>query len=65
MKHIYKKARKIKYNNHLFQIVIRDDLKIGFFKIIIYENKEEFVYPTVQEFLHLNSIINVKNGIKF
>lgn len=65
MKHIYKKARKIKYNNNLFQIVIRDDSKIGFFKIIKDGENELLTYPTAKEFLHLSSVINVSNSIKF
>lgn len=65
MKHIYKKARKIKYNNNLFQIVIRDDKKIGFFKIVNIADEEKLVLPSAKEFLHLSSVLNVSNGIKF
>ncbi len=65
MKHIYKKARIIKYNNNLFQIVIRDDYKIGFFKIIKKGEYEEYTFPTAKEFLHLSSVLNVTNSIKF
>lgn len=65
MKNIYKKARKIKYNNNLFQIVIRSDNKIGFFKIINIDDKEKLILPTAKEFLHLSSVLNVSNSIKF
>ncbi|MCX4249285.1 MAG: hypothetical protein OSJ65_05940 [Bacilli bacterium] len=65
MKNIYKKARKIKYNNSIFQIIIRDDYKIGFFKIVNIDEKEILTLPTAKEFLHLSSVLNVKNGIKF
>ncbi len=65
MKHNYKKGSKIKYNNKLFQIVIRDDNKIGFYRIEINKEKVELVYPSAQEFLHLYSVLNVKNNIKF
>lgn len=65
MKHIYKKARKIKYNNKIFQILIRDDNKIAFLKIDTSNNKEEYQYPTAQEFLHLSSVLNTNNCIKF
>lgn len=63
MKHEFKKARKIKYNNNLFQIIIRDDNKIGFLKIV--DGKDKFAYPTAQEFLHLSSVLNTTNSIKF
>lgn len=65
MKNIYKKARKIKYNNNLFQIVIRSDNKIGFFKIVNIDDKEKLTLPTAKEFLHLSSVLNVSNSIKF
>lgn len=65
MKHVYKKLSKIKYNNNLFQIVVREDKKIGFFKIIVDGKTEKYEYPSAQEFLHLSSVINVNNQIKF
>lgn len=65
MKHEFKKARKIKYNNNIFQIVIREDAKVGFYKIINNGNKEKYILPTAKEFLHLSSVINVSNSIKF
>ncbi len=61
----YKNASKIRYNNKLFQIVIRNDNKIGFYRI---EKKNEIVklvIPSAQEFLHLYSVLNVGNKIKF
>jgi len=62
MKNTYKLARKIEYNHSLFQIVIRNDNKIGFFKI----NRDgSYIYPSAQEFLHLSSILNTNNKIKF
>lgn len=65
MKHNYKKGSRIKYNNKLFQIVIRDDNKIGFYRIEVKEDVIKLVYPSAQEFLHLNSVLNVNNKIKF
>lgn len=65
MKHSYKNGSKIKYNNKLFQIVIREDNKIGFYRIEVNNDKIKLVYPSAQEFLHLNSVLNVKNKIKF
>lgn len=65
MKHSYKNGSKIKYNKKLFQIVIRDDNKIGFYRIEIDNDIIKLVYPSAQEFLHLYSVVNVKNGIKF
>lgn len=65
MKYNYKNGSKIKYNNRLFQIIIRDDNKIGFYRIEIDKDAIRLVYPTAQEFLHLSSVINVKNNIKF
>lgn len=61
----YKKARKIKYNNNIFQILIRDDNKIGFVKIIYDGEETKYAYPSAQEFLHLSSMLNVNNNIKF
>lgn len=62
MNNVYKLARKIEYNNSLFQIIIRNDNKIGFFKI---ERDGSYSYPSAQEFLHLSSVLNVNNKIKF
>lgn len=65
MKHRYQLSKKIKYNNNLFQIVVREDEKIGFLKIIDNGNVIKYQYPSAQEFLHLNSVVNINNGIKF
>jgi len=63
---IYRRAYKINYNNSLFQVIIRNDKSIGFLKIDIDQNGEEqFIMPSAQEFLHLSSVINTNNGIKF
>ena len=63
----YKKARKISYNKNFYRIIIREDNKIGFMKIVGYKdnNKEEYTFPTAQEFFHLSSVLNVNNSIKF
>lgn len=65
MKHIYKKTLKIKYNDNLFQVIVREDNKKGFLKIIDDGNETKYVYPTAQEFLHLSSFMNTANRIKF
>lgn len=65
MKYVYKKVLKIKYNNKLFQVLMRDDEKYGFLRIINQDNKDKYVYPTAQEFLHLNSVMNPQNRIHF
>ncbi|MCH5167172.1 MAG: hypothetical protein J1F35_04680 [Erysipelotrichales bacterium] len=65
MKYTYKKIRKVKYNNKLFQIFIRDDNKLTFLKINNDNEELSYEYPTAQEFLHLNSLFNITNGIKF
>lgn len=65
MKYAYKKIFKVKYNNNIFQVVIRPDKKYGFFKIVNDGNAEKFIYPTAYEFLHLSSYMNPNNRIKF
>lgn len=64
LKH-YQKIDKIEFNNQVFQILLREDQKLGFLKIVNYGSKQEFVYPTAQEFLQLSSLLNVGNRIKF
>ena len=56
---------KIKYNNQIFQIVLREDNKMGFFKIVVDGIETKYEYPTAQEFLHLSSVVNIQNKIKF
>lgn len=65
MKHIYKKATKIKYNNSLFQIIVRDDNQYGFLKIVEDGKEVKYEYPSAQEFLHLTSCLNPTNKIQF
>ncbi len=62
---VYKKREKIKYKNQLFQIIERNDKKIGFLKIVYEDEKMTYQYPTAYEFLHLSSFMNKKNRIKF
>lgn len=64
MKHVYAKTVRIKYNNQIYQVLLRDDKKYGFLKIVN-EEKTEYAYPTAQEFLRLSSIMNRDNRIKF
>lgn len=62
---VYKKREKIKYKNQLFQIIERNDKRIGFLKIVYEDEKMTYQYPTAYEFLHLSSFMNKKNRIKF
>ena len=62
---VYKKREKIKYKNQLFQIIERNDKKIGFLKIVYEDEKMTYQYPTAYDFLHLSSFMNKKNRIKF
>lgn len=64
MKHIYKKSSKIKYNNKIFRILVRDDKKLAFLRIVGTGKKEKYEMPTAQEFLHLSSCFT-NNRIKF
>ena len=57
----YIKVQIIKYNNKIFQVLLREDQKYAFLQII---EKDKYAYPTAQEFLHLSSIKR-KNRIKF
>lgn len=61
----YKKREKIKYKNQLFQIIERNDKKLGFLKIKQVGDELSYEYPTAYEFLHLSSFMNKKNRIKF
>lgn len=65
MKHTYKKGVKIKYNNQLFQVLIRDDFSYGFLKITKKDGKDEYSIPTALEFLHLSNFMIPNNNIKF
>ena len=66
MKHIYRKTYKISYKNSLFQVIVRNDKSVGFLKIDYDKNGEEkYSLPSAQEFLHLSSVVNVNNRIKF
>lgn len=58
----YKKIKIIKYNNKLFQVLLREDQKYAFLQIV---KKDKYAYPTAQEFLHLSSVMQVNNRIKF
>lgn len=58
----YKKIQIIKYNNKVFQVLLREDKKYAFLQII---EKDKYAYPTAQEFLHLSSVMQVNNRIKF
>jgi hypothetical protein len=66
MKHIYRKTYKISYNNSLFQVLVRNDKSVGFLKVNVDSNGiEKYSLPSAQEFLHLSSVVNVNNAIKF
>lgn len=66
MKHVYLKTYKISYNNSLFQVLVRNDKRVGFLKVNYDKNGEEkYSMPSAQEFLHLSSVVNVNNRIKF
>lgn len=62
---VYRKREKIKYNNQFFQIIERNDKKLGFLKIKYDGDNVVYEYPTAYEFLHLSSFMNKKNRIKF
>ena len=61
-KHVYKRGSRIKYNNQMFQIVIRDDNSYGFLKIVVDKDKEKYEYPNAIEFINLSKL--VKSYIK-
>ncbi len=65
MKNIYRKTYKISYNNSLFQVLVRNDKSVGFLKINYKDGVENYSLPSAQEFLHLSSVVNVNNRIKF
>ncbi len=66
MKGIYLKTYKINYKNNLFQVLVRTDKSVGFLKISYDEaGNEKYSLPSAMEFLHLSSVINTNNKIKF
>ena len=66
MKNIYRRTYKISYNNSIFQVLVRQDKSVGFLKITYNDKGEqEYVLPNAQEFLHLSSVVNASNRIKF
>lgn len=62
---IYKKDKKIKHKNNIFQIIIRDDNKMGFLKVTTDGDNTKYEMPSAIEFLKLSSFVNVENRIKF
>ena len=50
MKHIYKKTIKLRYNNQIFQVLVRDDHKFAFLKIVD-KDGQKYSYPTAHEFV--------------
>ena len=66
MKYIYRKTYKISFNNSIFQVLVRNDKKVGFLKLTYNEKgNEKLVLPSAMEFLHLSSVVNTNNRIKF
>lgn len=63
--HIYRKDKRIKHKNDTFQIIVREDNKKGFLKIVDDGKEIKYEYPTAIEFLKLSSFINTDNRIKF
>lgn len=62
---IYKKDLIIKHKDNLFQVIVRNDNKKGFLKIVQDEEGVKYEYPSAVEFLKLSSFVNVENRIKF
>ena len=62
---IYKKDRIIKHKGSIFQVIVREDNKKGFLKIVDNGDTKKYEYPSAIEFLKLNSFVNVNNRIKF
>lgn len=65
MKYIYRKTYKISFNNSIFQVLVRNDKKVGFLKLNKSNSDEEYSLPSAFEFLHLASVVNTNNKIKF
>ena len=66
MYYIYRKTYKISFNNSIFQVLVRNDKKVGFLKLTYSEDgNQKYVLPSAFEFLHLSSVVNNNNKIKF
>ena len=63
--HIYKKGIKIKHKKDVFQIIVGEDNKKGFLKVVDDGKEIKYEYPTAIEFLKLSSFMNTENRIKF
>ena len=61
----YKKGIIVKYNDNLYQTIIREDNKYGFLKIVVDGDSVKYETPTAMEFLKLSSLMNKDNKIKF
>ena len=62
-KHLYKRGSRIKYNNQMYQLVIREDNSFGFLKIVLDKDKEKYEYPSAIEFLNLSKLLKIKGVI--
>ncbi len=60
-KHLYTRGSRIKYNNQMYQLIIRDDKSMGFLKIVVDNNKEKYEYPSAIEFINLSKLLKVKD----
>ena len=59
MKYIFRRTYKVNYNNSLYQVLLRNDNKIGFLKISYdEEGNQVFNMPSAIEFLNLSYLIN-------
>ncbi len=63
-KHVYTRGSRIIYKNQMYQVVIRDDNELGFLKIVVDNNKEQYKYPSAIEFLGLSKLIKEKGIVK-
>lgn len=63
MKYIFRRAYKVNYNNTLYQVLVRNDNKIGFLKISYDEDGNQvFNIPSAIEFLNLSNLVNKYNN---
>lgn len=62
---VYRKDKMIKHKDSIFQVIIRDDNKKGFLKVIVDGDDTKYEIPSAIEFLKLSSFVNTSNKIKF
>ncbi|MBR6072794.1 MAG: hypothetical protein IKP76_00535 [Bacilli bacterium] len=56
--YLFRRTYKVNYNNNIFQVLLRNDNKVGFLKITYDEDGNQvFTMPSAFEFINLSRMI--------